>query len=264
MGEVRSWQVVFLAVGAPGVLLGLLVYTFAEPRRLTCKTAQPGDGTERWGLLAFLMTRRRFIFCHHAGFTVANIAVTGMVVWGPAYLARSFGWTPGAIGVWLGLVSLAGGLIGAVLQGRIVDRWFARGVLDAQMRWYAFCAIAALPIGVAGMLLHTPAAFLTMLFLLYVLVSPTMGIAASSLAHVTPAPLRGRASAFYLFVNILFGIGAGPSVVAAFTDFVFRDDRKLGLSLACTFGGAFPLCALLLFMGLKASRQAVAANQHKA
>ncbi len=260
IGEVRSWQMVFLTVGAPGVLLGLLMFTFREPKRLAVKPQQDAaNGGLTFG--GFLKSRKRFIVCHHVGFTLGNIAMTGMMIWAPAYLARSFGWGPGKIGFWLGLVGLLGGLLGAILHGQVADRWFARGVRDAQMRWYAICAVIALPIGVTGMLLHTPEAFLTMFFFINFFIGPIMGIAASSLQLATPAPLRGRVSALYLFVMIMFGIGAGPSVVAALTDFVFRDDTKLGLSLATTFAFAFPLCALFLSLGLKASREAVTANQ---
>jgi MFS family permease len=260
VGEVRSWQVVFITVGLPGVLAGLLLFTFAEPRRLAGK---PGDadaaGTPTFG--AFLRSRRRFLLCHHGGFTLANIAMTGMVVWAPAYLSRSFGWPPGRIGLALGLTGLAGGLIGPLLQGRLADRWFAAGRTDAQMRLYAMCAALAALVGVAGMWMATPEAFLATYFLVHVLVSSVMGMAASSLQIVTPAPLRGRVSALYLFTMIMFGIGAGPSVVAALTDFVFRDDRMLGWSLACTFAVALPLSALVLWLGLRASRGAVAANR---
>jgi MFS family permease len=260
IGEVRSWQVVFLVVGIPGAMLGLLMFTFAEPLRRGPKAAAAGAGAAAGEFLAFLKSRRRFIVCHHAGFTLANAAMTGLVLWAPAYLSRSFGWKPGAIGLWLGLVGLLGGLLGALLHGQVSDRWFARGIKDAQMRWYSLCAMVALPVGVGGMLLHTPVAFLATFFMINLLIGPIMGVAASSLQIVTPPALRGRASSLYLFVMILLGIGAGPSIVAALTDFVFHDDKQLGLSLALVFAVAFPLSALVLRLGLKASREAVDAN----
>lgn len=267
IGSVRSWQMVFIVVGLPGVLLGLLMFTFAEPRRLSGRlNAAAGlapNPRAELSLGAFLRSRRRFILCHHIGFTLANIAMVGLVVWAPAYLSRSFGWTPGRIGLALGLVGLVGGLMGPLTQGRLADRWFAAGKTDAQMRLYAICVALAAPVGVIGFALHSPAAFLTLYFLVHVLVSSVMGMAASSLQIATPPALRGRVSALYLFTMIMFGIGAGPSVVAALTDFVFRDDLKVGWSIACTFAVALPLSAVVLWMGLGASRAAVAANREE-
>jgi len=46
--------------------------------------------------------------------------------------------------------------------------------------------------------------------------------------------MRGQISALYLLVINLLGIGLGPTLPALFTDFVFGDEGKLGLSLALT------------------------------
>lgn len=256
-GEVRSWQMVFLVVGLPGVLFGLLMFTFPEPPRIGYGGTKLAGGGVIGELMVFLKSRRRFIVCHHAGFTFANAGMTGMIIWAPSYLSRSFAWKPAEIGMALGLVALAGGVIGGLLHGYMSDRWFSRGIKDAQLRWYSLCAIIAAPIAVAGMLMHTPVAFLATFFFIHVLISPSMGVAASALQIVTPPPLRGRASSFFLFVMILLGIGAGPSIVAALTDFVFHDDSKVGLSLALMFGVCFPLAALSLRLGMKAMRDAV-------
>lgn len=77
--EVHPWQVVFVVVGAPGLLLACLPLTFPEP---PC----PGQGVPRrgreaaWELFSFLGSQRRLFICHHVGFTLALAVVTGLLL----------------------------------------------------------------------------------------------------------------------------------------------------------------------------------------
>ncbi|WP_081263077.1 MFS transporter [Pseudomonas putida] len=261
LGEIRSWQMVFVVIGLPGILLGLLVFTFKDPgRRRTAGT--PRQSRDVVGeVLGYLRRHRTFFLCHHGGFTLCVMAVTGLALWAPTYLARTFAWSPGQIGTWLGVVGTLGGVIGAVLCGQLIDAQVAKGKRDAHLRLFSITSLIACPVVVAGMLWGDPYVFLAAFFIAQVLVSPIMGISAAALQLAAPAHLRGRLSSIYLFVMILLGIGAGPSVVAAFTDFLFADDAKLGNSLALLFAIACPLAALVLQLGRAAMSRAVEENQ---
>ncbi|MFP3368580.1 MFS transporter [Pseudomonas sp. SIMBA_068] len=263
VGEVRSWQMVFITIGLPGVLLGLLVFTFREPARRTTLPVRPSTAlaTAMFGeVFAHVRRHARFFFCHHIGYTLCVMAVAGLALWAPSYLHRAFAWKPAQIGVWLGVVGTLGGVMGAVGCGQLIDRQIARGRLDAHMRLFCFTSLVSVPIAVVGVLWHDPYVFLAAFFIIQILVSPIMGISAAALQIATPAELRGRLSSVYLFVMILLGIGAGPSVVAAFTDFIFKDDSKVGYSLALIFALALPLAALALHLGRPAMRLAVKEN----
>ncbi|WP_193452195.1 MFS transporter [Pseudomonas nitroreducens] len=260
LGEVRSWQLVFIAIGLPGLFLGLLVFTFREPARR--QPAGLGDSARNalGEVFGYIREHGRFFLCHHAGFTICVMAVTGLALWAPTYLSRSFAWSAGQIGAWLGIVGTAGGVIGAFLCGQLIDRQVAKGGHDAHMRLFSGTCLLSCPIAVAGVLWNDPYIFLGAFFLVQILVSPIMGISAAALQLAAPARLRGRLSSIYLFVMILLGIGAGPSVVAAFTDFLFRDDAKLGYSLALLFAMACPIAALILHLGRGSMRNAVSRN----
>jgi hypothetical protein len=79
--------------------------------------------------------------------------------------------------------------------------------------------------------------------------------------------MRGQAVAVYLLFANLIGLGLGPTVVAACTDFVFRDDAAIGKSLALAAAILCPACALILYGGLGAIRdvltEALAQGQRK-
>ncbi len=260
IGAIHTWQLVFIAVGLPGVFLSLTVFLFPEPKRIAVARPANVSGIASTGpgeLAVFLRSHMRFIICHHGGTTLAIAAVTGLMLWAPTYLSRAFAWKPVDIGLWLGLVGLASGALGAIMHGRVCDYLYGRGVKDAHLRWFGLCTLIAAPVGVAGMLMHTPTAFFIAFFVVNLLVGPGMATAASALQIVTPPSLRGRVSSIYLFLLILLGIGAGPSIVAAFTDFVFHDDTKIGSSLALMIGLCFPAAGLLLRLGMRPMREAL-------
>jgi len=66
-----------------------------------------------------------------------------------------------------------------------------------------------------------------------------------------PNSMRGQASAIYLFVVNLIGLGIGPSAVAAATDWVFEDDQAVRYSLVSVATFAHLAAAALLWAGIK-------------
>jgi MFS family permease len=70
----------------------------------------------------------------------------------------------------------------------------------------------------------------------------------AALMLVTPNQLRAQATAIYYFIISLAGLTLGPTSVALFTDFLFRDESMLRYSLAIV-GVLSPtisvVCALL-------------------
>ena len=66
--------------------------------------------------------------------------------------------------------------------------------------------------------------------------------------------MRAQASAFYLFVVNLIGIGMGPTAVAMVTDYVFRDDSAVRWSLLVVGIVTHVGCIASLGLGLKPFR----------
>jgi MFS family permease len=58
-------------------------------------------------------------------------------------------------------------------------------------------------------------------------------------------------------ISITIGIMAGPSVVAAFTDYLFQDENMVAWSMALTFAIFVPLGGFLFFLAMKPMREAV-------
>jgi MFS family permease len=99
---IKSWHLVFLIVGVPGILLaGIIALLVHEPRR----DGVPPRGhnvPSTWAVFRFLIERRAIFLPHIFGFSLMAISLYVILGWAPAYLMRSFGMTPAECGLRLG------------------------------------------------------------------------------------------------------------------------------------------------------------------
>jgi MFS family permease len=73
---------------------------------------------------------------------------------------------------------------------------------------------------------------------------------------VTPPTLRGRVFAIVSLPLAILG-GLGPLLVGAITDFGFRDETRLGSSLAIMMVVTIPVALVCMRISLPALRRAV-------
>ena len=101
VGEIRSWQMAFVAVGLPGLLIAAWVMTVVEPVRRGA-----GAPEHPWLMfrhaLAFIATQRRFFLCHFAGYALLTMLFNALTAWIPAFLIRTYGYTAADIAVTYG------------------------------------------------------------------------------------------------------------------------------------------------------------------
>jgi MFS family permease len=249
VGTIRSWQLVFLIVGLPGVALSLIMFTIAEPRR-----RGPGAGTKSVPVrevFAFIKGNIATVTCHNLGAAMLFFSLYGTGAWGPTYFIRYFDWSPAFTGQVYGLTAAVSGALGVICGGMFADHLAKRGYQDAHMRVALIGTLCWFPTGVAYLLVPDPALAIALLApTLFFAVMP-YGVAPAALMEFTPAPMRSQMGALYLFVGNLIGLGIGPTAVALLTDFVFQDDNRVGSSLLVVTVGAHVLAALAFGLGLK-------------
>ncbi len=261
LGEIRSWQAVFYVVGIPGALLGLLIFTVPEPARRGLRQPRRHasflrDAFSGYGeLFAFMRGHWRFFLFSYLGFAIAAISVVGNTVWYPAHLGRTFGWSAGQIGLVFGLTVLVGGLLSKLVCAIFVDWIFRRGHKDAQIRWYAGCLLAAVPLGVTGLLADDPVIFVLGIGLFTTLLASMPAIVGAAFSLVTPNELRGTGMAVFATFNAVIGSASGPIIIATVSDRLF--DATIGHGMAAVMVVACPLAALMLALAFRAMRAAV-------
>lgn len=260
IGPVRSWQLVFLIVGLPGLLISLLLLTVREPIRQGVRLKTDGAPTaapassEVWSYIA---QNYLTFFCLTLGTGLVALYGYGAYGWIPAMLGRRFGWSPGQIGLIFGLIVAIGGTLGIVSGGQLADWLRKKGHADSDFRVALGATTAGLPFVVAFPLAPSAGLASALLVPVVFFMSMPFGVAPAAIQQMMPNTMRAQATALYLFVINLVGIGLGPPIVAALTERVFRDPRAVHLSLLVVGVVSFVLAILLLYLGLKPYRRSL-------
>jgi MFS family permease len=263
VGATRPWQVVFFIVGLPGVLLALLMYTVREPLRRGARMIKAADGTTRAAqvplgeVLSYLGKNRLTFICHNVGFALLSFSNYGASAWIPTFFQRNHGWSIGKSGLVYGLIVAICGTIGVAAGGRLADWMSERGTRDATMRVGLIVSLVWIPTGLLYPIVPDANWAAALLAPTVFLSSAPFGVAAAAIQQMMPNNMRGQASAIYLFVVNLLGLGIGPSAVAIFTDYVFRGDEAVRYSLLIVTTAAHIISGVLLWVGLKPFRRSL-------
>jgi len=231
IGATQPWQLAFLTIGLATIVVAPVVLSVQERREVGLGAALRRTGSR--GHLYFLQNWRIAIALPVA-FGCSNIICTGMTVWTPTYLIRTFHWNPAQAGFAMGALMVGGGAVGQIAGAAIVDRMFARGHKDAHVRYHLAGLAITIPALVAGLLAHNPAVFLAAAGLFYCVTYPFVGYAAAALQLHAPDALRGRVSASFLMGITIIGLGLGPPLTALLAQQVFKSKDLLGEALALT------------------------------
>jgi len=257
IGEVRPWQVVFFAVGLPGIPIALWIMTLHEPlRRHSARAAQQKAGFTP--LLKHMRRHWRAYTAHLVGFSLLGLLFNSLVAWIPTYLIRTFGLSAGQTGLWLGTILLVFSTAGILTGSWLTDWLRVRGTTDATMRIGLLSGICLLPFAMTAT--TVPSLWLCLLLFAPLVFFSTFawGAAAAAIQVITPSRMRATGSAIYLFFLNLVGIGFGPTLVALVTDYGFRDDAAVGWSIAVVSTLTAPVAIFVFWFGLRSFRQAAA------
>jgi predicted MFS family arabinose efflux permease len=208
-----DWRAAFVVVGVAGVLLApVFRLVVREPAR----AAPPADAAPLRAVFGILARKRSFWLLAF-GAASSSMLGYGLAFWLPSLLKRSFGLGLVETGWFYGLVLLIGGTAGVLGGGWVGDRLGARD-RGAYAKLPAFCFVLAVPLFAAGILSGSIwtafAFFLIPQALAYVWLAPVV----TAVQHLVPAHMRATASASFLLINNLIGLGLGTVVLGALSD----------------------------------------------
>jgi MFS family permease len=252
-GEIRSWQLVFILVGLPGLLLALLLTTVEEPKRrgLMGGTAEKPEALPLLEILRFLHSEWKTYGPIFLTLAFRAMLGFGIIVWLPSFFIRTYGWTPSQIGYSQGLILLVVAPAGLVFGGFLAGWLLKRGYRDANLRVVMIASMAIAPCAMVFPLLPDPHWALGVYALYTFLAYLSPGPQNAALQIITPNQMRAQITAMFILIFNLVGFGVGPTFIAMFTDYVLGDESYLRYSLA--LGGVVlaPLAALVTWFGLK-------------
>lgn len=254
VGSIRPWQTVFLAVGLPGLLIALLMFTVREPaRQLQDRTAVPLKA-----LFAYVRRNLRTFVCVTLGYALSGTVNLAIAAWLATFLTQTHGWSPARAGIVMGLLTMTVGTIGVVAGGRTADAFVRRGHADGALRVGVIGALGMLVAATAYP--FAPSATVAVVWLVFVnfFAAFPWGAASAAVAQIVPASMRAQGVALYLFVQTPIATALGTISVAMVTDYVFHDDAAIRYSLAIVNIVGMSGAIALFVIGMPAYRRTLA------
>lgn len=246
VGHEFGWRATFLIVGIPGILLALLLrMTVKEPPRGLYDGGVGSEPPKIRETLAFVWKLKSFPYIAF-GCAMSAFVSYGTSNFMPSFMVRYHNIPLDQIGLILGLVTGLGGMIGTFLGGTLTDRFGAK-----DPRWYLWLpglsAVSAIPLALFAY--HTDSKTLMLGTYFIVVVLSTLYLAPSiAVTHRLVSPrMRAMSSAVLFFVLNLIGMGLGPVLVGAISDYELARTGVDGLRTALTIGTMIAIVKGYLF-----------------
>jgi len=243
-----DWRFAFFAVGIAGILVApIFKLTVAEPPRGQYDVKGPDAPAPTLVEIVQLLMQKPSFWLISLGASASSMMGYGLFFWLPSFLVRSFGLELLEASVFYAGILLIGGIAGTWAGGYMADR-FGAGKRGNYVIIPAIAFLLTIPLYVMAILSPN----LTTTF--FALLIPTglglawLGPVLSAIQHVVPSTMRATASAIFLFINNLIGIGAGTVALGIISDNLqarFGDDS---LRYAILAGTGFYLIAATLFL----------------
>jgi len=251
IGSLKPWQLTFLIVGLPGILLALIVkLSIKEPlRKNVFETQDKNASNEK--ILSFLKNNKKTLASIVVAYSFGGMAFFAFLSWIPEHLRRTFDWDISNAGLVFGSLLATIGSIGAVSGGKFHDLIYKKGYKDAPLRCAMIVFLILFPVMAITPIIPNSNITVVMLGVFSFVLFFQQAMSPIAIQMITPNHLRAQVVAIYFFVATFFSIGIGPSIVAIFTDFLFQDESKLNLSISLTSLICLPVSILSLYLGLK-------------
>ena len=252
-GDLGPWRLVFLLVGAPGLILAmLLAVTVREPERHGESAPEPIAWRET---LDFLRRSWRSYFFLFVGVALSQFTCHALIAWYPTVLIRQYGMTAQDTGWLFGGVGLIGCVSGGLIVPRLADAWERSG-RGGLMKVLVVATLISVAFAVAypvapSMSMSLGLVAVTLFLLIGVGVTPIVAV-----QTLAPNRYRGQLSACFMLINNLGGYATAPTIVAVLSDRVFHGPGSLGFGLATLSACTLPLATVMLLLGLRMVRPA--------
>ncbi|HVU30745.1 MAG TPA: MFS transporter [Sphingomicrobium sp.] len=245
-----NWRAAFLVMGGAGVLLApvLALVVRDMPRQEAGSTGQPLAA-------AFQIVARKPAFWLLAfASSSSSLCGYGLALWTPSVFERSFGLGLLERAQFVASTLLIGGCAGVFIGGWLADR-----LGDLDKGWYAklpaIAWIVSVPAWGFGLLAPNLMVAWPLLLVGNAVNILWLGPVTTAVQHLVPRPMRSTASASFLLINNLVGLGAGPLLMGRLSDALkstYGADSLRNAAVACL--AFYLVAAVLMLISIKSLR----------
>jgi MFS family permease len=245
VGQLSGWQLTFIIVSIPGLLLVAVMPTIKEPIR---RGRIALDGVEVDSSIkatkAFFMQHFKAYAVIFLGFGLAGSMAIGFFAWTTPLFNRIHGWETSHIGYTFGTIVMVMGTLGILLGGAIADRLLQKGQLHAYIKVAIWAVVGATVFAGAAALSPNPYVAWALMCPAVACFGMPVALAPAAVNLITPNQFRGQAIAIYIFVVGLINNNLGPISVGFLNDYLFKDPMAIHKSMfiiAIVFGSVAAL-----------------------
>ena len=242
-----DWRIAFFIVGLAGLVLApIFRLTIKEPIRGGFDRQR--EDTTPPGLKTILRTlfQKPSFWLVSLGASCSSMMGYGLFFWLPSFFVRSFEMTLLNASLYYGAVLLVGGLAGIWAGGWLGDR-FGQTRRSRYITIPAIAFIATVPFYIIAMLSESMLLTFTVLLIPTALGLIWLGPVISVIQHLVPPNMRATASAIFLFINNLIGIGIGTFAIGLLSDLLTTQYGDDSLRYSILAGTSFYVVAAALF-----------------
>tara|TARA_R110000796_G_scaffold8843_41_gene29531 strand:- start:26173 stop:27447 length:1275 start_codon:yes stop_codon:yes gene_type:complete len=212
-----DWRLAFFVVGLSGVLIAPFFKYFVRDK---IKTPTPADHTAApysFKGTVVLLAKKKAFWLLAFGAASSSMLGYGIAFWLPSLLQRSFGLSLIDTSLFFGAILLIGGVAG-VLGGGMIGDWLGKNNKAAYGLVPAAAFLLAVPLFAAGIMSGSATLAFVLFLIPQALAYFWLGPVLSAVQHLVPAESRATASALFLLINNLIGIGGGIFFLGALSD----------------------------------------------
>jgi predicted MFS family arabinose efflux permease len=214
-----GWRMAFYVLGLPGLALAVLVwFTIHEPRRgASDGFTHTGDAPSLMTTVRHMMSQRSLVHVF-IGATITTLVGYAGVQWWPTFMVRSHGLSMTDLSLFLALVFGVAGGIGTFLGGYLADLFSKRDV-KWMPRVVTLATIVGLPFGLAIYLVDSSFLVFSLIGIPAMMGSVYLPPTYAMTQGLVEVRMRTVASALLLFVINFIGMGLGPLIAGALSDY---------------------------------------------
>ena len=252
-----DWRAAFVVMGLAGILLAPVVrLVVRDPPRRSSGSAQAPLSR----VFAILARKPAFWLMAFAS-SASSLCGYGLALWTPSIFERSFGLDLIERGQFVASLLLIGGCAGVFAGGWLADR-----LGTADRAWYARVPAIAWLVSVPawGLGLFAPSLWIAWPLLLVgnAVNILWLGPVVTAVQHLVPRAMRSTASASFLLINNLIGLGVGPWLMGRISDGLkatYGVDALRDAAAGCLV--FYLLAALLMFGAARSLKTSWVADQ---
>lgn len=262
-----GWRSAFFIVGLAGLVIApIFCLTMREPKRGGLDGANAQTNPAKLSEVVQTLIHKPSFWGLSFGAASSSMMGYGLIFWLPSFFVRSFGdalpgffaWMPDFLvpanasdllyaSYFYGAVLLIGGVAGIWLGGAMADRYGPNNKA-AYALVPAAAFLATIPFFIVGVLAPSLWVAFPAFLVLQALSLVWLGPVLAAFQHLVQPNMRATASAIFLFINNLIGIGLGNLAIGAISDGLTAVFHNESLRYAILCGIIFYIIAAGLFI----------------